>query len=84
MLALGPVHLALVDYAMPMMSGYELVRLAREIQPNLPVIYVTGAADTLGANRPPAEDPIVMKPYSRATLVKLVRERALPYNGSLP
>ena len=42
-LAAGPVSLALVDYAMPMMSGYEFVSLAREIQPDLPVIYVTGA-----------------------------------------
>jgi PAS domain S-box-containing protein len=73
----GPISLALVDYAMPIMSGYEFVRLAREIQPDLPVIYVTGAADTLAPGRPPPTDPVVMKPYSRAALVKLVRERAL-------
>ncbi len=44
-LAAGPVRLALVDYAMPIMSGYEFVRLARSIQPDLPVIYLTGATD---------------------------------------
>jgi PAS domain S-box-containing protein len=72
-LAAGPVNLALVDYAMPIMSGYEFVRLARSIQPNLPVIYVTGAADPLGTGEAPLDDPIVMKPYARATLLRAVR-----------
>jgi PAS domain S-box-containing protein len=75
-LAARPVCLALVDYAMPMMSGSEFVHLARQIQPDLPVIYVTGVADTL-ALREQARDPIVMKPYSSATLLKIVRELML-------
>jgi CheY-like chemotaxis protein len=73
MVAAGSVCLALVDYAMPMMSGCEFVRLARQIQPDLPVIYVTGAADAL-SQREQGHDPIVMKPYSRAALLKIVRE----------
>ena len=76
-LAAGPVCLALVDYAMPMMSGPEFVRLARSIHPEMPVIYVTGAADALGPDKIPPSDPIVMKPYTRARLLKAVRERAL-------
>jgi PAS domain S-box-containing protein len=75
-LAAGQVRLALVDYAMPLTSGSELVRLARQIQPSLPVIYVTGAADTQ-ALREQARDPIVMKPYTRATLLNAVRELML-------
>ena len=71
--AAGPVCLALVDYAMPMMSGHEFVRLARQLQPDLPVIHVTGAADVL-ALREQTRDPIVMKPYSRAGLLKIVNE----------
>ena len=69
-LAAGPVCLALVDYAMPMMSGPEFVRLARSIHPRLPVIYVTGAADALGPDKIPPSDPIVMKPYTRARLLR--------------
>jgi PAS domain S-box-containing protein len=76
-LASGPVDLALVDYAMPMMSGLEFVRLARQIQPNLPVAYLTGAADGLTPGELQSCDPIVMKPYSRATLLKAVRELML-------
>ena len=75
-LAARSVCLSLVDYAMPMMSGSEFVRLARQTRPDLPVIYVTGVADTL-ALREQARDPIVMKPYSGATLLKIVRELIL-------
>jgi PAS domain S-box-containing protein len=70
--AAGPVCLALVDYAMPIMSGFEFVNLARQIQPNMPVIYLTGAADTLALKE--QSDPIVMKPYSSTTLLKIVRD----------
>jgi CheY-like chemotaxis protein len=76
-LAEGPVCLALVDYAMPIMSGYEFVRLARAIQPDLPVIYVTGAAEALGAEDRRLDEPIVTKPYSRAELLRAVRETTL-------
>jgi CheY-like chemotaxis protein len=73
-IAAGPVRLALVDYAMPLMSGTEFVRLARQVQPDLPVIYVTGAADAL---REQISDPIVRKPYSRAALLRIVHETML-------
>jgi signal transduction histidine kinase/CheY-like chemotaxis protein len=71
--AAGQISLALVDYAMPLMSGAEFVRLARQLQPDLPVIYVTGAADALSL-REQGRDPIVRKPYSRTGLLKIVRE----------
>jgi CheY-like chemotaxis protein len=73
----GPLCLALVDYAMPMMSGLEFARVAREIQPNLPVIYVTGALDTLGPSGEALGDPVLTKPYSRTSLLRMVRELAL-------
>jgi CheY-like chemotaxis protein len=74
--AAGSVCLALVDYAMPMMSGYEFARLARQIQPDLRIIYVTGAADALSL-RDQSHDPIVMKPYSRTALLKIVQDMML-------
>ncbi|HTI80513.1 MAG TPA: PAS domain-containing protein [Acetobacteraceae bacterium] len=77
-LAEGPVNLALVDYAMPMMSGLEFARVAREIQPDLPIVYITGAINMLGTDGQALGDPVVVKPYSRATLLKMVRETALP------
>ena len=77
MLASAPVNLALVDYAMPMMSGREFVRLAREIQPDLHVIYVTGAADMVASGEFQVQEPIVVKPYARTALLKMVRELML-------
>jgi PAS domain S-box-containing protein len=76
-LASAPVNLALVDYAMPMMSGREFVRLAREIQPNLRAIYVTGAADMVASGEFQVDEPIVVKPYARMALLKIVRELML-------
>ena len=76
-LAARPVCLALVDYAMPMMSGTEFVRLARQTRPDLPVIYVTGVADTL-ALREQARDPIVMKPVLGCDAVE---DRSRPDTG---
>ncbi len=76
-LASGRVCVAVVDYAMPMMSGVEFVRLARQRQPNLPVLYVTGAADSLAPAVSDPPDPVVTKPYARATLQKMVRDLAL-------
>jgi CheY-like chemotaxis protein len=81
-LAAGPVSLALVDYAMPTMSGHEFVFLARQMQPNLPVVYLTGAADRLVTGTLPVGDPVLMKPYVRASLLKIVRERVLPATAS--
>ena len=83
-LAFGPVCLALVDVAMPMMSGYEFVRLARNLQPHLPVIYVTGASDALAPGSLPLGDPVITKPYSRATLLKAVHARARRHRGAEP
>jgi CheY-like chemotaxis protein len=73
----GRVNLALVDYAMPMMSGVEFARVAREIQPDLPIVYITGAINIPGSDGEALGDPVVVKPYSRATLLKIVREMAL-------
>jgi PAS domain S-box-containing protein len=76
-LASGPMHLAVVDYAMPMMSGQEFVRLAREMRPDLRVIYATGAGDMPDGDSAAPRDPVLMKPYSRAALLKIVRETLL-------
>ena len=38
--------LALIDYAMPGMNGADTARAAREIDPDLPIIFVTGYAES--------------------------------------
>jgi PAS domain S-box-containing protein len=68
------IALALVDYAMPGMSGAEFVRRALEQQRELLVIYVTGNPDALAAEAPPGAMPVVIKPYTRAGLADAVRQ----------
>ncbi|TWA79257.1 HAMP domain-containing protein [Azospirillum brasilense] len=70
------VDLVLTDYAMPGMTGLELVRELRVRRPGLPVLMVTGYAEIQRAS---ALDglPILQKPYQADELVARIRA-ALP------
>ena len=78
LLSQGEISLALVDYAMPGMSGAEFVRRAHQQRSDLPVIYVTGNPDALAAEAAPETAPVVMKPYTRAGLADAVRQALHP------
>ena len=66
------VDLVLTDYAMPGMTGLELVRELRKRRPGLPVLMVTGYAEIQRAS---ALDgmPILQKPYRADELVARIR-----------
>ncbi|MDE1166502.1 MAG: response regulator [Pseudomonas sp.] len=55
------VDLVLTDYAMPGMNGAELAQVLRTLQPQLPVVFMTGYADIDGLGE--AEQVIVQKPF---------------------
>ncbi len=58
----------LLDYALAGMSGAEVARRARVLQPGLPIVFVTGYPDALPADGP--EDiEVVSKPFSREELL---------------
>jgi PAS domain S-box-containing protein len=67
--------LMLVDFAMPKMNGAQLVRLVRERQPELPVIFVTGFAES-GQLEGAAgcAVPVLRKPFGLEALSALVAE----------
>jgi signal transduction histidine kinase len=67
--------LAIIDFAMPGMSGAELKRRVRVKRPGLPVLFVTGFADR-GALGGVSEAEIVGKPFLDGELDEKVR-RAL-------
>jgi PAS domain S-box-containing protein len=73
-----PADLALVDYAMPGMNGADVARAARELSPGLPIIFVTGYAESeqLESAAGPGA-PVLRKPFSVAELAAAV-EAILP------
>ena len=44
--------LIITDYAMPLMSGCEMLKQAREILPDIPAIIISGYADSRSIARP--------------------------------
>jgi len=66
------IDLVLVDIAMPGMNGLEVAREARARRPKLPVLFLTGFADT---DRFPqlGDDSVVRKPFRPHELATKVR-----------
>ena len=59
-----PIDILLVDYAMPGMSGEEVARAARRLRPDLPIVVMTGYADTPAFGEAlPADVMILKKPF---------------------
>ncbi len=68
--AAGPFDLMLTDYAMPGLSGLDLIDAARRRKPRMPVLMVTGYADN---GRESADVPRLQKPFLPAELVDRVQ-----------
>jgi CheY-like chemotaxis protein len=60
--------LLVVDYAMPDMTGAEVISRAREMVGDLPVILATGYADMAAVERLAGKPPILRKPFDINTL----------------
>jgi PAS domain S-box-containing protein len=72
------IDLLLVDYAMPGMTGIELIAEARLTRKDLPAILVTGYADAMSLDV--AALPVLRKPFTRAKMAAEVRS-ALSMTG---
>ncbi|PBC06801.1 hybrid sensor histidine kinase/response regulator [Mesorhizobium sp. WSM3859] len=58
------------DFAMPLVSGVEVIRFARNLRSNWPAVMITGYADADAiANRPP-DVPLVNKPFREKDLIE--------------
>jgi PAS domain S-box-containing protein len=57
-------ELLITDYAMPHVSGAEVIRQVREIRPDLPAIIITGYADAQSIARRPDDVAVLAKPFS--------------------
>jgi DNA-binding response OmpR family regulator len=59
----------IVDYVMPGMNGVEVARLGRFKKPHLPILFVTGFADTAVLAAEANSCHILRKPFYTADLV---------------
>jgi CheY-like chemotaxis protein len=66
--------LALVDLSMPGMSGWDVAKGLREVQPQVPIALVTGWGDQIdfGEAQQRGIDYVVAKPFNVDDLTRLV------------
>ncbi|MDB5706694.1 MAG: hybrid sensor histidine kinase/response regulator [Sphingomonas bacterium] len=62
------VDLIISDYAMPHVSGAEVIRRARQIRPALPAIIITGYADSSAIDLADQQVVAVNKPFTPAQM----------------
>jgi PAS domain S-box-containing protein len=60
------------DFAMPMVSGLEVIRFARSLQPGWPAIIISGYADTESIAARPADVPLISKPFQPEDLMRAI------------
>lgn len=70
--------LALVDMKMPEMGGRETVKEIRQLDPQLPVLLVTGSPDWPDRELQSATQGWIDKPFTLAQLRSMVREVLAP------
>jgi nitrogen-specific signal transduction histidine kinase/ActR/RegA family two-component response regulator len=71
--------LVLMDYAMPGMNGADAARAAVEIHPGLPIVFVTGYAESEQLDAALGGDvPVLRKPFTLGELAAAVEENVLP------
>jgi DNA-binding NtrC family response regulator len=67
------IEILVTDFAMPGMSGAELISEAMQIRPNLKALIMTGYPDADGMTDLPRDMPILVKPFRRTELITRVK-----------
>jgi PAS domain S-box-containing protein len=68
----GCCDLLITDYAMPHVSGAEVIRQARAIREGLPAVIITGYADARSISRRPEDVLVIAKPFTADQLTAAV------------
>jgi len=67
------------DFAMPLVSGVDVIRFARSLRSNWPAVMITGYADTTAIGDLPPDVPLLGKPFREGELISSIltaRERS--------
>jgi signal transduction histidine kinase/ActR/RegA family two-component response regulator len=67
------IDMLVVDFAMPVMTGTDVVRQAHERRPLLPVLLITGFADAQVLTLPSSPMQILKKPFRLTDLAERIR-----------
>jgi len=65
--------LAIIDFAMPGGNGADVAKAVRQWRPALPILFMSGYADTKGLEGAVGEAPLLHKPFRPAELAASVR-----------
>ncbi|MEA1015645.1 response regulator [Sphingosinicella sp. LY1275] len=65
--------LIISDYAMPNVSGADVLKRAREVRPGMPGIIITGYADAQQISSRPVDVPVLNKPFTPDQLRRAIR-----------
>lgn len=64
----GDYDLIITDYAMPLLSGTDVLKQARDIRPGMPGIIISGYADSRSIARHGSESVVLTKPFTLAQM----------------
>jgi CheY-like chemotaxis protein len=70
----GPIHLLLTDMVMPGMTGRDLATKLAPIRAEMRVVYMSGYTGFTHAGLADSEVALLVKPFTRETLLRKVRE----------
>jgi DNA-binding response OmpR family regulator len=82
----GPFDLILLDVTLPDMDGYSVCRAIRRVDPNVPIVFVTGRGDLkdYAAGRQAGGDSYLVKPFGKNSLRSLVSLFTSLHRGEPP
>ena len=69
----NPPDIVLTDFTMPGLTGWDVARTVKAINPRVPVVYVTGAAHEIAPHQRAVVEAIIEKPCGLTTLYTVIR-----------
>jgi len=78
-----PFALILTDVKMPGQDGFEMIRRARKIRPDIPILMMTGylTSKTMEKGRRYGADNYIAKPFTPDELVDAVKKTTVRHKG---